>query len=161
LFQEKIMTTPYTLNSFNQSQDLGQSNLIYCFFNFYFDFYFSSFSSFSNLLGISDKKSLIYFKDAQFLVLINRLFAFVISIMLLMVNAFQKDKENYDVSPKAYVMAPLYEFVFCSLSNVISSWCQYEALKFVNFPTQVSYLFDIKEKFFIYITILFYLTGTL
>jgi len=78
-----------------------------------------------------------------------------------MVNAFQKDKENYDVSPKAYVMAPLYEFVFCSLSNVISSWCQYEALKFVNFPTQVSYLFDIKEKFFIYITILFYLTGTL
>lgn len=33
--------------------------------------------------------------------------------------------------------APLYQFVYCSLSNILSSWCQYEALKYVNFPTQV------------------------
>lgn len=32
---------------------------------------------------------------------------------------------------------PLYKYAFCSLSNVLSSWCQYEALKFVSFPTQV------------------------
>ena len=38
---------------------------------------------------------------------------------------------------KKYVIAPLFLFSFCSFSNVLSSWCQYEALKYVNFPTQV------------------------
>ncbi|XP_076284476.1 adenosine 3'-phospho 5'-phosphosulfate transporter 1 isoform X2 [Lasioglossum baleicum] len=33
--------------------------------------------------------------------------------------------------------APLYKYAFCSLSNIMSSWCQYEALKYVSFPTQV------------------------
>ena len=33
--------------------------------------------------------------------------------------------------------APLYKYSFCSFSNIMSSWCQYEALKFVSFPTQV------------------------
>lgn len=32
---------------------------------------------------------------------------------------------------------PLYKYAFCSLSNIMSSWCQYEALKYVSFPTQV------------------------
>lgn len=31
---------------------------------------------------------------------------------------------------------PLYSHSFISISNTISSWCQYEALKFVSFPTQ-------------------------
>lgn len=38
---------------------------------------------------------------------------------------------------RKYLIAPLYEFVYCSLSNILSSWCQYEALKYVNFPTQI------------------------
>ena len=33
--------------------------------------------------------------------------------------------------------APLYQFSFVSISNTLSSWCQYEALKFVTFPTLV------------------------
>jgi adenosine 3'-phospho 5'-phosphosulfate transporter B2 len=33
--------------------------------------------------------------------------------------------------------APPYKYTICSVSNVISSWLQYEALKFVNFPLQV------------------------
>ena len=32
---------------------------------------------------------------------------------------------------------PFYKYSFCSLSNILSSWFQYEALKFVSFPTQV------------------------
>lgn len=32
---------------------------------------------------------------------------------------------------------PLYKYSYCTLSNIISSWCQYEALKYVSFPTQV------------------------
>lgn len=31
---------------------------------------------------------------------------------------------------------PLYTYSFCSISNTLSSWCQYEALKYVSFPTQ-------------------------
>ncbi len=34
--------------------------------------------------------------------------------------------------------APLYKYSYCSFSNIISSWCQYEALKFISFPTQVN-----------------------
>ena len=32
---------------------------------------------------------------------------------------------------------PFYKYSFCSFSNILSSWFQYEALKFVSFPTQV------------------------
>ncbi|KAI8437814.1 hypothetical protein MSG28_012032 [Choristoneura fumiferana] len=31
---------------------------------------------------------------------------------------------------------PLHQFSYCSLSNIVSAWCQYEALKFVSFPMQ-------------------------
>lgn len=34
--------------------------------------------------------------------------------------------------------APLYKFSYCSVSNIVSAWSQYEALKYVGFPTQVS-----------------------
>ena len=33
--------------------------------------------------------------------------------------------------------APLYKFAFSSVSNIVSSVSQYEALKYVSFPTQV------------------------
>ncbi len=32
---------------------------------------------------------------------------------------------------------PFYKYSYSSLSNIVSSWCQYEALKFISFPTQV------------------------
>jgi len=32
--------------------------------------------------------------------------------------------------------APLYTYAAISLSNVVATWCQYEALKYVSFPTQ-------------------------
>lgn len=39
--------------------------------------------------------------------------------------------------PQKSPQAPLYQFSFTSISNTLSSWCQYEALKFVSFPTLV------------------------
>lgn len=49
--------------------------------------------------------------------------------------------------------APLYKYVFCSLSNIMSSWCQYEALKYVSFPTQVNIVFFFFNKIIkIYLT---------
>ncbi|XP_076666259.1 adenosine 3'-phospho 5'-phosphosulfate transporter 1 [Andrena cerasifolii] len=65
------------------------------------------------------------FQDSQFLVFINRILAFCMSGLYLIVQRQPQHK------------APLYKYAFCSLSNIMSSWCQYEALKFVSFPTQV------------------------
>lgn len=69
------------------------------------------------------KKS--FFKDSQFLVFSNRVLAFVISAIYLI--AKQRIQQR----------APLYQFSFASISNIMSAWFQYEALKFVNFPTLV------------------------
>nr|CAG4651791.1 EOG090X05CU [Triops cancriformis] len=65
------------------------------------------------------------FKDSQFLVFVNRILAFLISGAYLLVTSQPRHR------------TPLYQYSFCSLSNTLSSWCQYEALKFVSFPTQV------------------------
>lgn len=65
------------------------------------------------------------FRDSQFLVFVNRVLAFLLSGAYLL--ATQQPRH----------LAPLYKYSFCSFSNIMSSWCQYEALKFVSFPTQV------------------------
>lgn len=66
-----------------------------------------------------------HFEDSQFLVFINRILAFFMSGLYLLIQKQPQHK------------APLYKYAFCSLSNIMSSWCQYEALKYVSFPTQV------------------------
>ncbi|PSN39928.1 Adenosine 3'-phospho 5'-phosphosulfate transporter 1 [Blattella germanica] len=66
-----------------------------------------------------------HFTDSQFLVFVNRILAFVLSGLYIM---FTRQPRH---------MAPLYKYVYCSFSNIMSSWCQYEALKYVSFPTQV------------------------
>jgi len=65
------------------------------------------------------------FRDSQFVVMTNRLVACLLSGALLLA----RDWGSFN--------APIYMFMFASLSNVMSSWCQYEALKIVDFPTQV------------------------
>ncbi|XP_034836026.1 adenosine 3'-phospho 5'-phosphosulfate transporter 1 isoform X1 [Maniola hyperantus] len=65
------------------------------------------------------------FNDSQFLVFINRLLGFLIALTRLLCTRQQ------------VIAAPLYKFSYCSLTNIISAWCQYEALKYVSFPTQV------------------------
>lgn len=65
------------------------------------------------------------FKDSEFLVFVNRVLAFAFSGIHLMFTKYPRNN------------CPLYKYVYCSLTNILSSWCQYEALKFVTFPTQV------------------------
>ncbi|XP_067013543.1 adenosine 3'-phospho 5'-phosphosulfate transporter 1 [Anabrus simplex] len=65
------------------------------------------------------------FKDSQFLVFVNRILAFILSGLYIALT-----RQNRHT-------APLYKYVYCSFSNIMSSWCQYEALKYVSFPTQV------------------------
>ena len=65
------------------------------------------------------------FTNSQFLVFCNRLLALCVAAGQLM------------VSHQPRHTGPFYKYSYASLSNVMSSWCQYEALKFVSFPTQV------------------------
>jgi len=65
------------------------------------------------------------FKNSEFLVFLNRAAGLVIATAALRMN----------VPPLG--CAPPYKFLFCSLSNVLSAWFQYEALKFITFPMQV------------------------
>ncbi|XP_040574706.1 adenosine 3'-phospho 5'-phosphosulfate transporter 1 [Lepeophtheirus salmonis] len=66
------------------------------------------------------------FSDSQFLVFVNRILGFSLAILYL---AFHSRG-----NPSG---APVYKYSYCSFTNIMSSWCQYEALKFVSFPTQV------------------------
>lgn len=65
------------------------------------------------------------FTDSQFLVLLNRVLALIVAGLSCILCKQPRHG------------APMYRYSFASLSNVLSSWCQYEALKFVSFPTQV------------------------
>ncbi|XP_063774887.1 adenosine 3'-phospho 5'-phosphosulfate transporter 1 [Pseudophryne corroboree] len=65
------------------------------------------------------------FRDSQFLVFMNRILALTVAGIYC---AFTKQPRHG---------APMYKYSFASLSNILSSWCQYEALKFISFPTQV------------------------
>jgi len=79
------------------------------------------------------------FKNTQFLVLSNRLAGLFISSMIMLIfknprfNSF-RDLQKI-VSVKHW--APLFICSYSSLSNVISSCFQYEALKYVSFTTQL------------------------
>uniref|UniRef100_A0A6I8P6U5 Adenosine 3'-phospho 5'-phosphosulfate transporter 1 n=1 Tax=Ornithorhynchus anatinus TaxID=9258 RepID=A0A6I8P6U5_ORNAN len=65
------------------------------------------------------------FTDSQFLVFMNRILA--LTVAGLCCGLTKQPRHG----------APMYRYSLASLSNVLSSWCQYEALKFVSFPTQV------------------------
>lgn len=75
-----------------------------------------------------DGKTKAFFKDSQFLVFANRLLAFVIACIYLLVRKQTRHR------------APLFKYSFASFSNIMSAWLQYEALKFISFPTQVELL---------------------
>ena len=65
------------------------------------------------------------FTNSQFLVFVNRILAWCVAGMYIMSSRQPKH------------VGPFYEYSYASISNTLSSWCQYEALKFVGFPTQV------------------------
>lgn len=66
------------------------------------------------------------FESSNFLIFANRVFSCVVALICI----------HYE-EPSEPMTAPLYIFSYVSFSNVLSSWCQLEALKHVSFPTQV------------------------
>lgn len=87
----------------------------------------------------SDGKVIIeHFNDSQFLVFTNRLLAFFIALIYLCIKMHLNQKSSHlSTVTQITGTAPLFKYSFASFSNVMSAWFQYEALKFVNFPTQV------------------------
>mmetsp|Transcript_10491 Transcript_10491/g.27898 ORF Transcript_10491/g.27898 Transcript_10491/m.27898 type:complete len:378 (+) Transcript_10491:75-1208(+) len=67
------------------------------------------------------------FTNSLFLVMNNRLAAAVVAAALLLARGDLAQLRN---------TAPLYKYALVSLSNVAATSCQYEALKWVTFPTQ-------------------------
>lgn len=67
----------------------------------------------------------VNFENSQFLVFVNRVLALTVAGFYIV---FTRQPRH---------TAPLYKYSYSSFSNIMSSWCQYEALKFVSFPTQV------------------------
>uniref|UniRef100_A0A915M982 Adenosine 3'-phospho 5'-phosphosulfate transporter 1 n=1 Tax=Meloidogyne javanica TaxID=6303 RepID=A0A915M982_MELJA len=75
---------------------------------------------------LQNKATKEFFKDAQFLVFANRLVALILAGIYIL----------FRWKSLPVHVPPLYLHSFTSFSNVLSSWCQYEALKYVSFPTQ-------------------------
>jgi len=68
-----------------------------------------------------DEESFTY---SQFIVFSNRCVAFCIAS----IGVFIEGKRN--------TSAPFYMYCFAACGNVMGSWCQYEALRFISFPLQ-------------------------
>ena len=85
----------------------------------------------------------LHFKEPQFLVFSNRLGALVISSICLrsMGPSPQRQSESGGIEAASEVQEepPLTSYANPALSNILSSWCQYEALLFITFPVQVSF----------------------
>lgn len=143
--QEKIMTTEYPVTSASELIESSQQHSIHVDLN--------ETTANKHLMNSGSKSQqhhsqVVTFHDSQFLVFINRIVAFIMAILALIISRqrqsklYQSDRlitstnrpQSSSSSPKP--QAPLYEYVYCSLSNILSSWCQYEALKYINFPTQ-------------------------
>jgi len=66
-----------------------------------------------------------HFTNTLFLEFMNRILALVFAAVILLV--WRQPVHS----------APMYKYSYNALSNVMSSWCQYEALKYISFPVQV------------------------
>ena len=64
-----------------------------------------------------------YFTYSYALVFTNRFWTLIMSTMLL-----------FYMKPRHSGTTVIYEYSFPSISNMLSSWCQYEALRYVSFP---------------------------
>lgn len=69
------------------------------------------------------------FKSSSFCVFGNRFFALFVALTIVLYKR--------TTSPKPLKEAPYHYYAPSSISNSVSSWAQYEALKFISFPTQV------------------------
>jgi hypothetical protein len=78
---------------------------------------------------MTQKYKMGYFRSSAFCVFGNRFCALFLSLAIVLYNNATTKKPQKS--------APFYYYAPSSLSNSLSSWAQYEALKYVSFPIQV------------------------
>nr|CUU97544.1 hypothetical transcript [Hymenolepis microstoma] len=71
------------------------------------------------------------FHDPQFLIFCNRIGGLLVSVISFALIGKRADDSTVETK------SPLTNYASLALSNIISSWCQYEALIFITFPVQV------------------------
>jgi adenosine 3'-phospho 5'-phosphosulfate transporter B2 len=111
-----------------KSNDLGWKKLLFCFLGL----------QLSLVLGGIVQETLMTqeykmgrFKSASFCVFGNRFLALIIAFLIVTIR-------KYFAKPgTVWNEAPFYTYIPCSISNSLSSYSQYEALKYISFPTQV------------------------
>ncbi|VDL18847.1 unnamed protein product [Hymenolepis diminuta] len=72
-----------------------------------------------------------HFREPQFLIFCNRIGALIVAVTCLALTGARSDDST------AEIKSPLTSYAHPALSNIVSSWCQYEALIFITFPIQV------------------------
>jgi adenosine 3'-phospho 5'-phosphosulfate transporter B2 len=88
----------------------------------------------------SSKEIATRFKNSQFLVLANRFAGLLLSSAILLVCNRKQAKvtmSSYRKLVSYKTWPPLFICSYSSLSNVLSSWFQYESLKYVTFTSQL------------------------
>ena len=68
---------------------------------------------------------IVKFTNSQFLIFVNRSLSVVVASACIL------------FTHQPHHSAPVYKYSYSSFSNTLSSWCRYEALKYVSFPTQI------------------------
>ena len=71
------------------------------------------------------------FPSSGYLILSTRILAFVVSQGALMVQAAVQGRGLLGVPPHR---AAFFKFSYTSLANIVSSWCQYESVRYTSFP---------------------------
>jgi adenosine 3'-phospho 5'-phosphosulfate transporter B2 len=82
------------------------------------------------------------FKSSSFCVFANRLLALIVAFSIVAFRRYYHYSANNSSSAsneknKVVKDVPFYYYAPSSLSNTLSSWAQYESLKYVSFPIQV------------------------
>eukprot|EP00605_Chrysophyceae_sp_TOSAG23-4_P001919 GSChrysophyteH1.ASY1.ANO1.2117.1 assembled CDS len=83
------------------------------------------------------------FTSSSFCVFGNRFFALIVSLLIVLYQQYKTATKSEGssasdmIDKKANSLPPFYAYAACAMSNSLSSYSQYEALKFVSFPTQV------------------------
>lgn len=76
-----------------------------------------------------------HFREPQFLIFCNRIGALLVAVTCLALIGTRADDSTTEIK------SPLTSYAHPALSNIVSSWCQYEALIFITFPVQVRWIF--------------------
>lgn len=115
------------------------SKLIFCFLGLQFSYVLWGIVQ-ENLM--TKEYKLGKFKSSNFCVFANRFLALIISLVIVgskrlyyYLQLRNKSKDSSNIKP--IKEAPFYYYAPSSISNTLSSWAQYESLKYVSFPTQV------------------------